>query len=274
VHPFRFKMSEQRVKLYSKFQYGFAEALGFIPFRYEYNDIGPSCVVPIQCSPHYYFVSSLSCVTVTCFVVYLFLEVWFGDMSMYEAFFVTGANCLFANMCACQWLLFIPRTRNNLISVMNAVLFESFHYSHAVTVQYEIIHFITSFCGIFYPFIYFPSLILVSIYFPLALNTLLQGIDFAAVVIDLDDPHMTKQLSWMLRLFILAFISGALGHATVTSIITCLWFLTYSIRMTQSLEKLVKMRSACVSDLYRRYRVSNMYYPLKYFQKAHAQAHG
>jgi len=226
----------QRMALYSKSLYRFAEFLHYVPFHYEYGENCPPRVAPRN-SVLYPPIASVLSVVTSIFVAYLSFEAGFGSMTVFESLLLAGISNAFLTLNTCQWLFLMPSSRNDMISVINAVLAHRFHNSLHPNAEYEIIHITANVLGLVNPILYFPSLFMISFYLPSTMSSLVRGIDWITMALAPGNPEI---YSLSLRIIIIGTCALALGHAIVSTACVGLWAFTYLVTMVQALQKLVE----------------------------------
>jgi len=227
----------QRIRFYSRSLYGFAEFFHFVPFRYNFRQNGPSLVVPLENLTWYAVYARFSCVTVTCFILSLYVSIIFGDVTKFEGLIIGGFICVFSIAIMGSWTFLIRRSRMNLISLMNAVLEDWYNSSHVQTVTYEVIHIFMTLCGVVYPFVYLPSFIFILIYFPSLADSVIRGSNWLTFAMDFANPETANVVSWTFQICFFGIIATALSHSVVNLCIVVLWLCTYHISTVQSLQR-------------------------------------
>jgi len=236
LKSFQKRSSSQRTEFYIWATYKILFLLNNVPLKYSVGKMGPDSLEFLPDSTKYIKFAIPSSLSVFFLVTYWIVELSFGQTTRIEFFTVLACVLGFTTFNACQWSLLVPSTRSSGVNLMNVVLELWFQSANTTGLLYEMFCFGGLLCLCFYPFMFLPCLFAMSSYLPGALGIMQRGMDFLILGIKVGDPETNRVL---LRLFIFALISVALGHGCVNLWVMTHWLFIYHFATLQTLKDLL-----------------------------------
>jgi len=135
--------------------------------------------------------------------------------------------------------LFTP-SRQGLIYHYNAVLAEYFREKSETPLTYQRALLVTTITAVVYPFLYYPSILLMLTKFPRIFHPLHALTHFIAIYICTGNLESTPKVEFLLNNGAYLLISASLGHALVNALIIIHWNQTYVFTSNRSLEGILR----------------------------------
>jgi len=229
-----------RIKLYSKYIYGFAELLNCVPYKYTFGGSSPDKIEELQNLNVYSRFAVFSIFVQFLFICNLYWEALFGMVVRFELIFIVGTNAVLTIVCTAEGYYLHPRTRRTVISITNSVLHSWFYKKQVPTLGYEICYLAFGSFSVIYPFLWLPCLLFMATYLPRMFRSVHLVTESAGDAICPDNPETAARITIILLLFILAVYSVALGHGVVVIVCFVLWLCTYHLSTVQSLQAMLE----------------------------------
>jgi len=230
------------VRISTKSMHAFAEFFHFVPFKYKCGKDEPDSIALITNLTFYKAFAFFSVLVQILFIIYLYFEAFFGEVSNIEFFFIIGINAAFTVINICEWHFVLFFSRNRVVAMMNHVLVDRFKNSYHPTLVFEFIYMALSNCTITYPPLLLPCLIFVSLYLPGMFRGLHTVTRILTAALGYDEAETAPLVQFVLLVSALALVSLALGHGIVNLIILALWLLTHHVSTIQSLKILMESK--------------------------------
>jgi len=229
-----------RIKLYSKYIYGFAELLHYVPFKYEFGNSCPDKIKELEHLSAYNQFAVFSCLFQLLFISNMYWEVVFGILARFELIFIVGTNAVLTIVLTAEGYYLNPGTRRAVNSIMNSVLQTWFYKKQVPTLGYEIGYFAFGSFSVIYPFLWFPCLVFIATFLPRMFRSVHLVTESAGNAICPDNPETAARITLILLLLILAVFAVALGHRVVVIVCFVLWHCTYHLSTVQSLQAMLE----------------------------------
>jgi len=213
----------------------------YVPVKYKFGNSSPDVLVSVKCPRVYRTFGILSTIIVTLFIIYWYYEACFGQTTLFEKLFLIGVNCIFNIMHASQWHILLSDRRLCGLNVTNAALETAYQISKSFPLSFEMLCFLLCSSSFIYPIIYFPCIVLVTLYLPGAFLHLHKAIDFLVMGI-ISNAELVPFYGMVTRCVMYAMISAALGHAVVNCMVFLHWLFTYLFATTARVDDMLRQK--------------------------------
>jgi hypothetical protein len=205
-------------------------SVGCIPFGYKFGGKEqPDYLKPLPNIKQYKIFGIACAINAALLIIYLYYEAICGTVTTFEFVMILAFNASFICMSACQWFFIYSPTEVLGRHIINASLTLRHEKQFELTRGYKILCFVASYLSVVYPWMYYPSLIVISEYMP-RLFRLLRQLSYSW------GGH--GSLAYVIQYTVIFVFATGVGHSVACFGIVVHWFSIHHYTIIQSLQGL------------------------------------